>query len=545
MKRVSLLLAFTLVFISSCSDETTVFEDSNSNLSLQDNQDFLNESISFENAGVLDITSTDVLSGKTGKAGDELAGNYPLSLIAQITPPSFTGGENLTATHVNIVDDIAYVSYNTVDSDYVGAIDVIDVKDPYNPRITSRLYYTNADINSVVYENGFIYIAGGVDAEKSVKATTNSFVAKIPVANGRINIDAGITYGFQEGFIATDIAISGNNIYVTSGKDGSLTVYDKNSVEITNELPFADLRSVTIENGKIAVLDASKGVSIFDANFSLLKEIGITSDFGEASKRTLDFSNDRIIVSEGANGAGIYNSLTGDFIAYIPILINPSGSDSADNVTNAVAVNEEAILMANGGAGLSLSEESSDSTNPVGIIDLAGSINYVASKGDYIFAASGTAGLQIIKMNKPNGSLAPKCLDVLEYEGNSTIIVNSGDVLAYTGGKRLSKVDVNGELLLCGSWTVRNEVTINEGGIFEMNGSFIVGKNSSRRDVIVNNNATFRVEGNLTIYGDLILNEGAKLEFVGADSSVYVTGRVTKANSATVTGNFLDVLNKF
>ena len=201
--------------------------------------------------------------------------------------------------------------------------------------------------------------------------------------------------------------------------------------------------------------------------------------------------------------------------------------------------------MANGGAGLSLSEESSDSTYPVGIIDLAGSINYVASKGDYIFAASGIAGLQIIKMNKPNGSLAPKCLDLLEYEGNSTIIVNSGDVLAYTGGKRLSKVDINGELLLCGSWTVRNEVTINEGGIFEMNGSFIVGKNSSRRDVIVNNNATFRVEGNLTIYGDLILNEGAKLEFVGADSAVYVTGRVTKASSATVTGHFLDVLNKF
>ncbi|SMC71915.1 LVIVD repeat-containing protein [Cellulophaga tyrosinoxydans] len=545
MKRVSLLLAFTLVFISSCSDETTVFEDSNSNLSLQDNQDFLNQSISFEKAGVLDITSNDAVSGKTGKEGDELAGNYPLSLIAQVMPPSFTGGENLTATHVNIVDDIAYVSYNTVDSDYVGAIDVIDVKDPYNPKLTSRLYYTNADINSVVYDNGYIYIAGGVDAEKSVRATTNSFVAKIPVSNGKINIDAGITYGFQEGFIATDVAISGNNLYVTSGKDGSLTVYDKNSVEIKNELPFADLRSVTIDNGKIAVLDASKGVSILDSNFSILKEIGITSDFGLNSKRTLDFSNNRIIVSEGSNGAGIYNSLTGDFIEYIPILINPSGSDAADNVTNAVAVNEEVILMANGGAGLSISEEASDSTIPVGIIDLDGSINFVASKGDYIFAASGTAGLQIIKMNKPSGSLVQKCTDVIEYQGSANLNINTGEVLAYTGAKRLNNVNIGGQLLLCGSWTVRGDVTVNEGGIFEMNGSFIVGRNNGKKNITINKNATFRVEGNLTIYGDLILNEGAKLEFVGANSDVYITGKVTKANSATVTGNYTDLLDKF
>lgn len=545
MKRVSLLLAFALIFIVSCSDETTVFQDSTNDLSLQDNQDFLNESISYENAGVLDITSTDNISGKTSKEIDELAGDYPLSLIAQIIPPSFTGGENLTATHVSIVDDLAYVSYNTVESDYVGAIDVIDVSDPYSPRITSRLYYSNADINAVAYENGYIYIAGGVDAEKSVRATTNSFVAKIPCSNGKINIDAGITYGFQEGFIATDIAISGNNLYVTSGKDGSLTVYDKNSIEILNELPFTDLRSVTIENNKIAVLDASKGVSIFDSNFSLLKEISITSDFGIASKRSIDFSNDRILVSEGSNGAGIYNSVSGDFIEYIPILINPSGSDAGDNVTNAVAVNEEAILMANGGAGLSISQETSESTNPIGVIDLDGSINFVASKGDYIFAASGTAGLQIIKMNKPNGSLASKCVDLDNYKGSSNLNVNSGEVIAFSGSKRLSNVNVNGELLLCGSWTVSNEVIINSDGLFEMNGTFIVGNNRNKKNITINNNATFRVEGNLTIYGDLILNEGAKLEFVGANSNVYITGKVTKNASATVTGNYSDLLNKF
>ena len=57
MRKVSLLLAFSLVFIASCSEETTVFEDEQSNVSSENNQDFLNRSISYENAGVIDISS--------------------------------------------------------------------------------------------------------------------------------------------------------------------------------------------------------------------------------------------------------------------------------------------------------------------------------------------------------------------------------------------------------------------------------------------------------------------------------------------------------
>lgn len=72
------------------------------------------------------------------------------------------------------------------------------------------MYYTNADINSVAYENGFIYAVGVVDSEKSVLDISNSFVAKIPSSNGFINIDGGITYDFQEGFVGADIRIPGN-----------------------------------------------------------------------------------------------------------------------------------------------------------------------------------------------------------------------------------------------------------------------------------------------------------------------------------------------
>lgn len=117
------------------------------------------------------------------------------------------------------------------------------------------------DINALAYENGFLYLAGGVDAEQSVSATSNAMVAKLAVESGTFNLDAGITYGYQPGFNATDIKMMGNTILVSSGKDGSLTIYDKAALTTVKEAPFFDIRAIAFNNGRIAVLDASKGVS--------------------------------------------------------------------------------------------------------------------------------------------------------------------------------------------------------------------------------------------------------------------------------------------
>ncbi|MDO1499001.1 hypothetical protein Q2T40_01180 [Winogradskyella maritima] len=78
-----------------------------------------------------------------------------------------------------------------------------------------------------------------------------------------------------------------------------------------------------------------------------------------------------------------------------------------------------------------------------------------------------------------------------------------------------------------------------------MNGTFVIGRNNRRRDITVNQGATFRVEGNLTIYGDLVLNEGSTIEFIGSDSEVNIFGEVKKLGNVTVKGEFNDVRNKF
>jgi len=547
MRKLPLFIILFVLVFTSCSDETTVFEDAGkSDLRMETNETLLENSVVFEKAGVLDIYDEENIAGKSYLTGkNDVAGDYPLTLVAQIDVPSFNGGNSLTASHVDVSGAYAYVSYNTADAGYVGGIDVINVSDPNNPRVTARLYYVNADINAIKYDNGYLYIAGGVDSEKSVTATANSFVAKLQTTNGKINLDAGILYGFQEGYNATDIAVTSSEVLVTSGREGFVTIYNKADLQPTKEAPFMDLRSVATQNNRIAVLDASQGISILDANLNSIRDIPIDSDFGDNTKRTLDFSGENIIVAEGAKGAGVYNSNTGSFLEYIPILLNPDNVDGADVVTNAVATNQEVLLMANGGAGLCLSEEQQNNTDLVGIIQLEGSINYVASKDDYIFAASGREGLQIIKLNRPDDSLVSRCADLSAYNGSANLNINNNQNVSYRGAKRFNNFNVSGSLLLCGSWTVRNDANLNTDSLFEMNGTFVVGRNNNRKNVNVNDGATLRVEGNLTIYGDLNLNDGSTIEFVGENSVVNIFGSVNRNGNTAVEGSFRDIKNKF
>lgn len=539
-------MALAALFIISCSDETTVYSDASDDIAMEGNEAVLESSILYDDAGVLVISSEDQISGKTAKGGDEeQAGDYPLTLIARVDAPSYSGAQNLGASHVHVDGDYAYVSYNTVEDGYAGAIDIVYVGDPTDPRLTSRLYYTNADINAVEYNDGYVYAVGGMDSEKSVRATSNSFLVKILVSNGRMDTSAGMSFGFQEGFNATDVKVTENSVFVSSGKVGYLTSYKKSDLSVQTEAPFADLRSIAIDNGNLAILDGSSGVSFLDADFNATREIAIDSDFGNFAKRTLAVSENEVIVSEGSKGAGIYNKTNGSLKKYLPILINPEGVAQSDIVTNAVAINDNVLLMANGGAGLSLSEEQGNGTDMVGVLDLNGSVNFVASKGDYIFAASGKAGLQIVKLNRPDASLATRCGQLSAYEGKSNLSVAKGDTEEYRGSKSFNKIKVDGSLLLCGSWTVNNEITINDAGLFEMNGNLVVGRNNKRKNVLIKENATLKIEGNLIIYGDLVLDDGATLEFIGEGSIANIFGNVKKSESAEVKGKFNDIKSKF
>jgi len=547
-KGISLIFLFAFVFVLSCTDETTVFVDEDqANLVLETDPILLKGSLNFENSGVLEIYEEQLNSNKrVSTAQADIAGDYPITLVAQVDPPSYGGSTFLTASHVHVDGDYAYVAYNVAGEDYFGAIDIVDIADPNNPAVTSRLLYTNADINSLQYSDGYVYAVGGVDAAQSFNATSNSFIAKIEVNAGVMNVSSGILYGYQPGDNATDVHIDGNEAYVTSGKDGSITIYDTKDFDVKKQELFSDLRSLAFFNNRVALLDATMGIRILDDKLKTKKEIPISSDFGLYTKRTIDFVDDKIVVAEGSNGVGVYSYSSGNRLQYLPISIDPNRAPSGDIVNNAVAINKDIIMMANGGAGLSLNEDRGADAQPYGVIQIDGSINYVQTRGDYVFAASGQQGLQIIKLNRLSQSLTTTCSTLPDYSGTSKLVINEGEDIGFKGAKRFNSIQVSGSLLICGSWTVINDVDIKKDtGLLEMNGTLVVGRNKKRKEIKIEEGGVLRIEGNLTIYGDLDLKDGSTIEFIGTDSVVNITGDVKIGNNVTIAGEFEDVQNKF
>ena len=141
--------------------------------------------------------------------------------------------------------------------------------------------------------------------------------------------------------------------------------------------------------------------------------------------------------------------------------------------------------------------------------------------------------------------LLSRCENLPTYSGSSNLTVNVGEDLAYTGQQRFNSFNINGSLLLCGSWTTREDTNVNENALFEMNGIFVNGRNRRRRNLNIADGATVRIEGSLTIYGDIVMGENSTLEFIGTESRANVFGDVIRANTAEVIGEFDDVQNKF
>ena len=543
MRQFYKTLLFILVLTGmACSDETVVYEDGlKTELYVETNSAALKSAISYEKSGVLKLHTTEMAMASDGTAK---AGDYPLTLIATVNPPAFPGSEPLTATHAYLDGNYIYVSYNRAGEIYQGALDVIDISDPNVPMARSRLFYSNADINSLAVAGGYIYAVGAINAETSDVATFNSFIARIPVSNGVLETD-GIIYGFQQGFNATDVLIDGSRTIVTSGKEGAVASYNTSDLSMVDETFMTDARSLTPWLDGYAILDGGSGVRVLNSSLVETNLIAIGTDLGATSKKTLDTWQTHILVPEADQGVGIYQGTTGTLIQYVSIPPIPTGTPAGDAVTNAVSVNDDLLFMANGGAGLALAEMLASTITTAGTINLDGSVNYVTSEGDYAFVASGADGLQIIKLNRAPKTLVNACSGLPPYEGSSILNVGPAEALNFQGGKQLDVINIEGFLLLCGSWTVTDQVSIAPGGVLRLFGTLAIGSNQDRGALTVGAGALLQIEGNVTIYGDLIMEDGAQVEFLGDSSVIDIFGDVSAGREATVSGKFRDVRQKF
>jgi hypothetical protein len=528
-----------LAVVLSCNN--TDENPNSSTILINNDSEQLSKRLTLEGSGVLGISASANPSGRM--LADDDAEKISLVLISKASSPSFEG-KTLQATHVDIDGDYAYVAYNTAGATYLGAVEVFDISDAYKPKIVSQAIFKNADISALEYKDGLLFLAMAIDVDNS-EVSEPANMGVVPVSNGKFTSD--FKFVSVPGFVATDVTATSEFTALVSGSNGDLTIFDRTLGKM-GEVSVEDLRSVAFGENRLAILSGTKGASILNpSSLTQVTTIDLIQDEPQA-KRTIDIENDHLFIAEGKNGAGIYSLSNGKQVNKLSIPINPENVEPGDIVTNAVSVEDDLLFMANGAAGISIADVSEeDYVEEYGILDLDGSSNFVRFENKFIFVATGAGGLQILKIveNENEDDVAgDKCQGLKSYEGSSNLNVNSNESMAFKGSAQLKNVNVGGTFLFCGSLAIENNLNVNSNGVMEVFGSFAFGQYKQNTSLNINSNAVLRLSGSVVIYGDLRLNSGAKLEFVGQGNTITVYKDVTINSGASISGNFTDTEGK-
>ncbi len=550
--KISLSFLALLIISASCSSpDLSDIENLQQPNVILDNSD-LSSRLKNDNLGVIGIKEapSEAPGGVSGKGifkknSTDIASNIPLTLVAEVIAPVYQG-TTLKATHVAINGNYAYVSYNVEGSKYLGAVDVINISNPTTPKIELQTILPNTDVSSISYYNNSLFIAGATNSNE-IDESNPAVLIKMELQNGLATENINLID--MPSYVATDVIANANGIFGVSGVDGNLSKYDLNTNALVKSVQLNDLRALGQHNNKIVALSGTEGVYIYDANsLNEVKNITTSKDIAE-SKRTIDFYNDNILVAEGKKGLKVYNINNGNNSATID-LPTVTGVNQNEVVTNAVTVTNSHIFMANGAGGLAVHDLQNGISNilKTGTLEIDGSSNYVKSSNGYIFVASGNGGLKIIKIienNSTSNNSEINCSGFPSYKGGSWLNVNSNDPQSYSGSASLKGLNINDDLTFCGSLAVENGLNINSGGNFYMSGSLAQGSTKNRWNSLnINNNATLYIEGDMVIYGNMVLNNGATIEFLGSESSITVYGDVIKNGNVTIKGDYKDHNNK-
>ena len=318
-----------------------------------------------------------------------------LLLRAEVAPPEIQG-KKLQASHVFIEGELAFVSYNTKGSVYRGGMEVFDISDIKAPRLIYQMVVEGTDYSSIYYEDGKIYLAGATVSTESLGLSSS---ALLEIIDYPVKADSESKVIDISSFTATNVKIKGEFIYVSSGSHGGLTLYDKNTLEKVLATGMDDARSIAFNDELYAVMQGTPArVKIYrTSDNSYVNGFNVGGAEIPESKSILSMSSDRLYVPAGKDGLKILSLSDGALLSHMSL---PELDDVEDNliVTNGVSVNGKHVFCANGAAGLFLSEQQSEQTSLIGSVNFQASANYVASRDQVMFLATGTGGLKIIEI---------------------------------------------------------------------------------------------------------------------------------------------------
>jgi len=340
---------------------------------------------------------------------------YSFIQVAQIDP--ITG---LSASHVVLKDNYAYVTYNKQGDEHGGGVQIIDLSDKENPQIITSEIYTNADVNVVCAgingspENRNLYLGLSSKANGAV-------LRKINTNGGQFNgeyTDLNIN-DFTEDISASvnGLVRAGDYLYLSCGKSvgGTYRINATDMTYIDSDL-YPNAKYIasngTSSTSRLTTLCASENstLHIFEAGQSPANSTSL--DIGQIIHQNVDDpykgkstiyiaeDNDIAWVSMGKNGLHAYNISDGGNSN--PIYNTPDYMLTSGN-TNAVSIDNNLIYLANGADGLGFATIPNTRETTVwmqgwwDMEEVNESANYVTTDGEWIFIAKGHGGLIILR----------------------------------------------------------------------------------------------------------------------------------------------------
>lgn len=326
--------------------------------------------------------------------------------VAEIDPPEVDGFV-LQATHVALEDDRAFVAYNLQGPLARGAVDVIERIDRDEPRFVSSALLNDTEVNAVAMNDDRLFLATAVE-EGAWHAT--AAVESARFRGWRDALDGFSNRAALPSFAANGIALRGDRVFATSGDiGGGLTILDRRSLRELSFDAFDDARSVVVDRDRIVVLKGSPAeLRVYDEDSGRLERtIALGGELPEASKAGLALADDVAAVAMGRGGVKVVDLDSGrilDELAFPEV----EGVAPEDVVANEVAIHDDLIFVAAGGAGLRVIRANRDldridrnddvELHWAGYVDFgeAISVNFVTREGTRLYVAGGSGGLRVI-----------------------------------------------------------------------------------------------------------------------------------------------------
>lgn len=395
-----LLTAGLIIGLTGCEDQKN-----NSTVIVENDTSILSSRVQYRN----EIIPLDSVSTGTARMRAVVIDTVILTLVAEVEPPSYNG-VTLQATDIKLKGKHAYVSYNMQGATFLGGVDVFDISNPDQPSLQSSILFTDTDVNGLTRKGKKLYLAS---ATENPDYESPAILQKIALRNNQLTDN--ITTLDLPSFAATDVDISGNYIYVTSGaENGAVSIVDKSSFTLFDTYPLDDARGVDVDHGDVGVIAGTPArLVVFDGSLATVSgDYTLTGATIPFSKSTIKIRKKKALLGVGDGGMQVICIQNGSLISQIDQPIVPDLTSDL-TVTNSVSADKRLLFMADGEAGVYVAATdaninanncSLDNLHMVGKFRFGSqqSANHVEFNDNVLFVASGLGGLKILTVEFNN-----------------------------------------------------------------------------------------------------------------------------------------------